>query len=53
MKIFTVRHGQTDWNIERRLQGQTDISLNAEGLAQAEKVAKRQPLIAYTHFWKT
>ena len=41
MKIFTVRHGQTNWNIERRLQGHTDTPLNAEGLAQAEKVAKR------------
>lgn len=39
--IYLVRHGVTAWNREMRLQGQTDIPLDAEGLAQAELVAKR------------
>lgn len=36
-KIYIVRHGVTDWNIEGRLQGREDIPLNDEGRTQAEK----------------
>lgn len=40
MKIYLVRHGETDWNKERKIQGQVDIPLNAFGIHLAEETAK-------------
>ncbi|MDI3470903.1 MAG: Phosphoglycerate mutase family (Rhiz) [Pseudolabrys sp.] len=33
--LYFIRHGETDWNVERRLQGRRDIPLNARGRMQA------------------
>lgn len=41
MKIYLVRHGETDYNKKGLFQGQKDIPLNEEGRAQAEKLALR------------
>lgn len=38
-RIALVRHGRTDWNAARRMQGRTENPLNAEGLSQAAVVA--------------
>ena len=39
-RLCIVRHGETAWNAEHRVQGQLDVPLNAAGLAQAEAVAR-------------
>ena len=37
-RIIAVRHGETAWNVDTRIQGQLDIGLNAQGQWQAERV---------------
>lgn len=39
-RITAVRHGETDWNASARVQGHTDIALNATGLQQAARLAR-------------
>lgn len=39
-RIIAVRHGETDWNTHSRIQGHTDIGLNARGLWQAQRLAQ-------------
>ena len=39
--LYIMRHGKTDWNELHKLQGHTDIPLNANGIAMAENAAKK------------
>lgn len=38
-RIIAIRHGETAWNVDTRLQGHTDIGLNDRGQWQAQRVA--------------
>lgn len=38
--LYLIRHGRTDWNDKRKLQGWTDVPLNEEGKRMAEAAAK-------------
>lgn len=39
MKLYLVRHGETDWNIQNKIQGKSDTVLNETGKKQAEALA--------------
>jgi probable phosphoglycerate mutase len=38
-RIFALRHGETAWNVEQRIQGQLDVPLNDRGREQASRLA--------------
>ena len=54
MKLLLTRHGETDWNLQRRIQGSTDTDLNENGRRQAMQlsenllVSHNRPEIIYT-----
>ena len=41
LKLYLVRHGQTFWNVEKRIQGQAESDLTPEGVRQSELLGKR------------
>ncbi len=44
MTLYLVRHGETDWNLESRIQGQTDTPMNENGRRQAQELAEQVSL---------
>jgi broad specificity phosphatase PhoE len=41
LHLMLVRHGESEWNAQRRYQGQSDVPLSALGRRQAERIAER------------
>jgi Fructose-2,6-bisphosphatase len=46
-KIYMVRHGETQWNTEGRIQGQTNIPLSEVGKNQARLAADRLSTVTF------
>ena len=51
MKIYIIRHGETDWNVVKRLQGRSDIPLNEEGKRLARVTADALADIPFTRIY--
>ncbi|WP_410016478.1 2,3-diphosphoglycerate-dependent phosphoglycerate mutase GpmB [Sodalis sp. C49] len=49
LQVYLVRHGETEWNALRRIQGQSDSALTAKGQRQAQQVAERVQRMGITH----
>ena len=53
MKLYIIRHGQTQWNIERRLQGWNNSELTQKGIKDARNLAERLKDIDFTHIFSS
>jgi len=53
LDIYLVRHGQTQWNLEKRLQGATDNVLNETGRRQAAELAQRLAGVSFSHIYSS
>lgn len=49
LEVYLVRHGETQWNAERRIQGQSDSPLTDNGEQQAWQVGARAKTLGITH----
>ena len=53
MCIFLVRHGETAWNVKRKIQGSSDIPINKKGVKQAVVLAKKFKGVGLTHIYSS
>ena len=53
MKLYLVRHGETDWNKSKKIQGQVDIPLAPKGIEQAEMTSEGMKDIPFDHIFSS
>lgn len=53
MKLYIIRHGETDWNKQRRLQGQSDTELNEYGIRLAQITGEALKDIRFDHIFSS
>ena len=53
MKLYFVRHGETEWNTQRRFQGRKNSPLTARGEEQAKKIAEQLREIPFTSLYSS
>jgi len=51
LRLYIVRHGQTDYNLNGMFQGTSDIPLNDNGLKQAGKIASKLSGVEFAAAW--
>jgi len=51
MQIHLFRHGQTDWNAERRVQGQSESQLTELAIQQARELGERTKHLHFDHYY--
>ncbi|MDR2336429.1 MAG: histidine phosphatase family protein [Burkholderiaceae bacterium] len=53
LDIYVVRHGQTAWNLEKKLQGSTDNVLNETGTRQAQELGQKLAGVKFDHIYSS
>lgn len=53
MRVYLIRHGETDYNVERRFQGHVDIPLNARGESQAREAGAKLRHVHFDQVWSS
>ena len=53
LRVYLIRHGETAWNAQGRIQGHLDSPLNEEGMAQALLLGERLSAVRFDHFYSS
>ncbi|HOV13114.1 MAG TPA: histidine phosphatase family protein, partial [Spirochaetota bacterium] len=51
MKIYLVRHGETDWNVKKLMQGWKDSPLTERGVENAKKLSNRLKYLDFQYIF--